>query len=191
MRRTARLLTGTALAVATAGLATAPAHADEAAARLRGAPAAAGTGGLQVNPTTAVPGGQVTVNTASCGRKATAIADAGAVGAGTFMLAPGTNEGEAVGGFQVPPGAQPGTYEIVAKCAEGDGQVTGDLVVALSTARMGAAYEQVRPRGSVKTGVGGALGTDPVQTAAGVTALAVAAAGGTWLLHRRARGDGI
>jgi hypothetical protein len=35
------------------------------------------------------------------------------------------------------------------------------------------------------------LGPDPVQTAAGVAALAVAAAGGTWLLHRRARGDGI
>ena len=29
------------------------------------------------------------------------------------------------------------------------------------------------------------------RVAAGVTALAVAAAGGTWLLHRRARGDGI
>jgi hypothetical protein len=43
----------------------------------------------------------------------------------------------------------------------------------------------------VKTGVGGALGTDPVKTAAGVAALAVAAAGGTWLLHRRARGEGI
>ncbi|MGW1145915.1 hypothetical protein ACWD6I_12825, partial [Streptomyces sp. NPDC002454] len=47
------------------------------------------------------------------------------------------------------------------------------------------------PRGHVNTGVGGALGPDPVQTAAGVAALAVAAAGGTWLLHRRARGDGI
>ncbi|MFE3632829.1 hypothetical protein [Streptomyces cellostaticus] len=193
MRRTARLLTGTALAVATAGLATAPAHGGgvPAAARLRGAPAAAGTGSLQVSPATAVPGGRITVNTTECGARGTAIADAGSVGAGTFMLAPGTNEGEAVGEFRVPTGAQPGTYEIVAKCAEGDRQVTGDLVVALSTARMGAAHEQVRPRGSVKTGVGGALGTDPVQTAAGVAALAVAAAGGTWLLHRRARGDGI
>ncbi|MFF8472428.1 hypothetical protein [Streptomyces sp. NPDC015414] len=194
MRRTARLLTGTALAVATAGLATAPAHGDAAPAAARlGAPAQAeaGTGSLQVDPATAVPGGRVTVNTAACGGKGTAIADAGAVGAGTFMLAPGTDEGAATGEFRVPPGAQPGTYEIVAKCAAGDRQVTGDLVVALSTARMGAEHEQVRPRGSVKTGVGGALGTDPVQTAAGVTALAVAAAGGTWLLHRRARGDGI
>jgi hypothetical protein len=64
--------------------------------------------------------------------------------------------------------------------------VTGDLTVDL-----GAAKDQTRPRGSVKTGVGGALGPDPVRTAAGVTALAVAAAGGTWLLHRRLRGDGM
>lgn len=86
----------------------------------------------------------------------------------------------------MPPSAQPGTYEIVAQCASDGRRVAGDLVVVLSSTR-----EQVYPRGSVKTGVGGALGPDPVQTAAGVTALAVAAAGGTWLLHRRARGDGI
>ncbi|MEU7048809.1 hypothetical protein, partial [Streptomyces eurythermus] len=106
--------------------------------------------------------------------------------AGTFPLAPGTGEGRVSGRFRVPPSAQPGTYEIVARCAEGDRQVAGDLVVALS-----AAHGQVQPRGSVKTGVGGGLGRDPVQTTAGVAALAVAAAGGTWLLHRRARGDGI
>ncbi|MFI8236283.1 hypothetical protein ACIF83_03300 [Streptomyces sp. NPDC085866] len=184
MRRTARLLTGTALAVAAAGLATAPAHGEAVgtAARLRGAPA----GSLQVYPSTTMPGSQVTVNTAACGDRGTAVGDAGAVGAGTFTLAPSTHEGEAIGQFRVPPSAQPGTYEIVAQCAEGTKQVTGDLVVALGTA-----HEQVQPRGSVKTGVGGALGSDPVHTTAGVAALAVAAAGGTWLLHRRARGDGI
>ncbi|MFF7751265.1 hypothetical protein ACFZCP_18850 [Streptomyces sp. NPDC007971] len=214
MRRTARLLTGTALAVAAAGLATAPAHGSGAvpeAARLREAPAGAATttvlrpaglrapalpaparpfasvaDNLQVYPSTTEPGSQVTVNTAACGDRGAALGDAGAVGAGTFTLAPSTHEGEAIGQFRVPPSAQPGTYEIVAKCAEGTKQVTGDLVVALN-----AVHQQVQPRGSVKTGVGGALGTDPVQTAAGVTALAVAAAGGTWLLHRRARGDGI
>ncbi|MFE9449494.1 hypothetical protein [Streptomyces sp. NPDC006739] len=175
MRRTARLLTGTALAVAAAGLAAAPAESADG-------------GALQVYPATATPGSQVTVNTAACGAKAAAAAgDATAVGAGTFTLAPSTHEGEAIGEFRVPPSAQPGTYEIVAKCAEGDRRVTGDLMVALS----GAGHEQVQPRGSVKTGVGGALGPDPVQTTAGVAALAVAAAGGTWLLHRRARGDGI
>ncbi|NEC75958.1 hypothetical protein G3I25_31035, partial [Streptomyces rochei] len=112
--------------------------------------------------------------------------DASAVGAGEFPLAPGAREGETTGGFQVPPSAQPGTYEIVATCGGSGKRVAGDLVVTLTAAR-----EQVHPRGSVKTGVGGALGSDPVQTAAGVAALAVAAAGGTWLLHRRARGDGI
>ncbi|MFI5688594.1 hypothetical protein [Streptomyces sp. NPDC051636] len=173
MRRTARLLTGTALAVATTGLVTAPAYAGN-------------TSGLDVYPSTAAPGGTVTVNTAACGGRGTAAGDATAVGAGTFTLAPSTHEGEAIGQFRVPPSAQPGTYEIVARCAEGDKRLTGDLVVAVATAG-----DQVQPRGSVKTGVGGALGPDPVQTAAGVAALAVAAAGGTWLLHRRARGDGI
>ncbi|MFI9805583.1 hypothetical protein ACIHEJ_14655 [Streptomyces sp. NPDC052301] len=169
MRRTARLLTGTALVVAAA----APAYAGD-------------TGRLDVYPATVTPGGLVSVNTAACGDKGAATGDAGALGAGVFALAPSTHQGEAIGQFRVPPSAQPGTYEIVAKCAEGTRQVTGDLMVTLS-----AAHEQVQPRGIMKTGVGGAFGPDPVQTAAGVAALAVAAAGGTWLLHRRARGDGI
>ncbi|GAA2431875.1 hypothetical protein [Streptomyces glaucus] len=173
MRRTARLLTGTALAFTAAGLAAVPAY-------------GAGTGGLQVYPSSAVPGGRVTVNTAACGDAGTIAGDAGAVGAGAFTLAPSTHRGEAIGQFRVPPGARPGTYEIVATCAGSGRRVTGDLVVTPASSRA-----QVHPRGSVKTGVGGALGPDPVQTAAGVAALAVAAAGGTWLLHRRARGDGI
>jgi hypothetical protein len=188
MRGIARLLTGTALAVAVAG----PAHAGDAvhtAAQLRSARADAGSpaGSLAVYPATVSPGDQVSVNTAACGDKGAATGDASAVGAGTFTLAPSAHEGEAIGQFRVPPSAQPGTYEIVATCAEGGRQVKGDLLVALTT----ALGQQLQPRGSVKTGVGGALGPDPVQTAAGVAALAVAAAGGTWLLHRRARGDGI
>ncbi|MGW3987412.1 hypothetical protein [Streptomyces sp. NPDC004830] len=173
MRRTARPLTGAALTVAAAALATAPAYGAQA-------------GELELSPASVVPGGQVTVRTAACGAGGTATGDAGAVGAGTLPLAAGRHEQDATGRFRVPPGAQPGTYEIVATCAGSGRRVTGDLVVTLTPAR-----EQVHPRGSVKTGVGGALGPDPVQTAAGVTALAVAAAGGTWLLHRRARGDGI
>ncbi|MFF7639024.1 hypothetical protein [Streptomyces canus] len=174
MRPTTRLLTGSALAVATAGLVCAPAYAGDA-------------DGLEVFPSSVVPGGQVTVNTAACGDDGiVAAGDASAVGAGSFPLAPSAHDGDAIGQFRVPPSAQPGTYEIVATCAEGGRQVTGDLVVTLTSQR-----QPVRPRGSVKTGVGGALGPDPVQTAAGVAALAVAAAGGTWLLHRRARGDGI
>ena len=172
MRPTARLLTGSALVVA-AGLVCAPAYAGD-------------SDGLEIFPSSAVPGGQVTVNTAACGDGGTAQGDASAVGADSFTLAPSTHEGDAIGQFRVPPSAQPGTYEIAATCAEGGRRVTGDLVVTLTSQR-----QPVLPRGSVKTGVGGALGPDPVQTAAGVAALAVAAAGGTWLLHRRARGDGI
>ncbi|MFR0352460.1 hypothetical protein [Streptomyces sediminimaris] len=172
MRRTARLLTGTALAVAAAGSVAAPAYAG-------------GTGSLDVFPSSALPGGEVTVNTADCAA-GTAAGDAGALGAGPFTLAPSAHEDEAIGQFRVPSSAQPGTYEIVAQCAEGGRQVKGDLVVTLAAEARGQA-----PHGGVKTGVGGALGPDPVQTAAGVAALAVAAAGGTWLLHRRARGDGI
>ncbi|MFI0163662.1 hypothetical protein [Streptomyces sp. NPDC017095] len=181
MRRTARLLAGTALAVAAA----APAHAvapARAAAASPGVPA----GRLEASPATVIPGEEVTVHTAGCGSAGAATGDAGALGAGAFPLAPGARQGEATGRFRVPPSAQPGTYEIVARCADGDRQVSGDLVVTLT-----AAHAQVQPRGSVKTGVGGGLGRDPGQTAAGVAALAVAAAGGTWLLHRRARGDGI
>ncbi|MEW2167995.1 hypothetical protein AB0912_34130 [Streptomyces sp. NPDC007084] len=174
MRRTARLLTGTALTVAAAGLAAAPVYGQDA-------------GSLEVFPSSVVPGAEVTVNTSACPADGTATGDAGALGAGTFTLAASApeEEDEAIGRFRVPPSAQPGTYEIVARCADGR-RIAGDLMVTLDAAR-----EQVRPRGHVNTGVGGALGPDPVQTAAGVAALAVAAAGGTWLLHRRARGDGI
>ncbi|WP_405816610.1 hypothetical protein OG241_18530 [Streptomyces sp. NBC_01390] len=188
MRRTAaaRPLTGTALALALAGPAVvltvalaAPAHAS-------------GGGTLEVYPATVTPGTRVTVNTTACGSGGTAAGDASAVGAGSFVLAPTTHKEVAVGQFRVPPGAQPGTYEIVARCAgKADArQVSGDLVVTLTSTRP-PVQPPVQPRGSVKTGVGGALGPDPVQTTAGVAALAVAAVGGTWLLHRRARGDGI
>ncbi|MEV0257778.1 hypothetical protein AB0H82_26420 [Streptomyces sp. NPDC050732] len=187
--RNARLLTVTALVVATGAL-TAPASAAP------GPPA----GGLEIRPATVTPGSTVTVHTAACGSGGTAAGDASAVGAGTFALAPGTRRegGEAAAGrFEVPPSAQPGTYEIVATCSGSGGsgtkdkRVAGDLVVTItSTAAAGDRPRQL-PKGHVKTGVGGALGPDPVQTAAGVAALAVAAAGGTWLLHRRARGDRI
>ncbi|MGY0023874.1 hypothetical protein [Streptomyces sp. cg35] len=171
--RTGRSLTAAAFAVAVAGFAAAPSVAAQ--------------GGLEVYPATAVPGSTVSVSTTACGAHGTAAGDAGAIGAGAFTLAPGTDSADAAGRFAVPVSAQPGTYEIVARCSGGT-VVTGDVIVSL--AQDGAPGAQM-PRGHVKTGVGGALGPDPVQTAAGVAALAVAAAGGTWLLHRRARGDGI
>ncbi len=181
--RTARLLTGTALAIAVAGLAAVPAYGADV-----------GAGGLEVYPSTVAPGAEVTVNTAACGADVGMTGDAGAVGAGAFMLEPSVHEQNAVGLFRVPPSARPGTYEIVARCSGGR-RLTDDLTVTSASVQEhngGSAQERTtHPRGSVKTGVGGALGTDPVQTTAGVAALAVAAAGGTWLLHRRARVDGI
>ncbi|BBC36539.1 hypothetical protein SGFS_078330 [Streptomyces graminofaciens] len=177
--RTARLLTGTALAVAVAGSAAAPVYGD------------AGGGRLELAPVGVVPGAEVIATAAGCGVGGTAAGDASAVGAGSFSLAPGAGARRPTGRFEVPPSAQPGTYEIVATCSRGGRRVTGDLVVALTGTREQRPAHPTHPRGSVKTGVGGALGPDPVQTAAGVAALAVAAAGGTWLLHRRARGDGI
>ncbi|MFF8656037.1 hypothetical protein [Streptomyces huasconensis] len=206
--RNARLLSGTALAVAAAGALAAPATAIPATAAPTSAPdvsaapgvsgvSAVPVGGLKIQPATVTPGSAVTVRTTACGAGGTAAGDASAVGAGTFTLAPGKRPEDAVGRFEVPPSAQPGTYEIVAKCSGAGGaavknkQVAGDLVVTITSTAAAAEQPRPHPRGHVKTGVGGALGPDPVQTAAGVAALAVAAAGGTWLLHRRARGDRI
>ncbi|MET8824745.1 hypothetical protein ABZX40_17730 [Streptomyces sp. NPDC004610] len=194
MRRTARLLAATALAVTAAGGGlAAPAYgggtpATDGAPRVTPGAGVPPSGALEVAPRTVAPGTHVTATTDVCGDNGAADGDASAVGAGRFTLAPTTDEGRALGQFKVPESAVPGTYEIVAKCAKSGRQALGDLVVALGPAHGAAA---VHPRGSVKTGVGGALGPDPVQTAAGVAALAVAAAGGTWLLHRRARGDGM
>lgn len=180
-------LAGPALALAAVGLLAAPAgYAGAADATPTGPARGTASGNLEVYPSSVVAGAQVTVNTAACGDRDTVAGDATAVGAGRFTLTPSAHERDSIGQFRVPPGAQPGTYEIVAKCSADGQRVTGDLVVRLTSAA-----QQVHPHGSVKTGVGSALGPDPVQTAAGVAALAVAAAGGTWLLHRRARGDGI
>ncbi|WP_306321780.1 MULTISPECIES: hypothetical protein [unclassified Streptomyces] len=159
-----------------------------AALGVAAAPASAAPGGLEVYPATAAPGDRVTVDTTACGGSGTAAGDASAVGAGTFTLAPDTGGAaspNATGRFRVPVSAQPGTYEIVARCGSGT-EVTGDLIVALTGA--GTAATQL-PKGHVNTGVGGALDPESTRTSAGVGALALAAAGGTWLLHRRARGD--
>ncbi|MGI5140275.1 MULTISPECIES: hypothetical protein [unclassified Streptomyces] len=172
MRRTARLITGPVLAVAAVALAAGTAYGSDARK-------------LEVFPTTVVPGADVTVNTAACGPDGSAAGDATAVGAGVFTLVPSAHKQDAIGRFRVPPSAQPGTYEIVAKCAGArHDTVAGDLIVSMT-----AAKNPALPKGSVQTGVGGALGPDPVRSAAGVAALALAAAGGTWLLHRRARAD--
>ncbi|MEU6391989.1 hypothetical protein [Streptomyces sp. NPDC046939] len=154
------------------------------AAAFTTASATASQGGLEVYPATAAPGTTVTLTTTACGTHGTAAADAGAVGPGPITLAPDRASHRATARFEVPAAAQPGTYEITARCSGGT-KVTGDLIV--STTQQTTATEARMPRGHVPTGVGGALGPDPVQTTAGVAALAAAAAGGTWLLHRRTR----
>ncbi|NBE55972.1 hypothetical protein [Streptomyces boluensis] len=179
MRTAIRSSTAAALAIAaSACLAVGPAH----AATAEGDPPDAT---LEVYPASVTPGDRVSVHTLACGVGASASGDASAVGAGTFKLAVDTHDEVVVGRFEVPSSASPGTYAIRARCANGK-EISGDLMVTLT-----AGAEPVRPQGHVKTGVGGTIGRDPVQTAAGVAALAVAAAGGTWLLHRRARGDRI
>ncbi|MFE9400695.1 hypothetical protein ACFYNY_02835 [Streptomyces sp. NPDC006530] len=50
------------------------------------------------------------------------------------------------------------------------------------------AWEGNDPHGHVKTGVGGSIGPDTTEIAAGAAVLAAAAVGGTWLLRRRASG---
>ncbi|CAM5711725.1 Sortase OS=Streptomyces violarus OX=67380 GN=FHS41_003417 PE=4 SV=1 [Streptomyces violarus] len=69
--------------------------------------------------------------TTACGADGAAAGDASAVGAGQFTLAPSSHEGNAIGQFRVPPSAQPGTYEIVAR-RSGQPEVRGDLVVTLT-----------------------------------------------------------
>ncbi|MCX3058649.1 hypothetical protein [Streptomyces beihaiensis] len=179
MRRTGRPLTAAAFVIAFAGLAAGPADATQ--------------GGLDVRPATSTPGSTVTVTTTACGAHGSAAGETGTVGAGRFTLTPYAGGPGALGRFAVPGSAQPGTYEITARCLDGT-EVTGDLIVspAAAAGAPGPAGTAVQAGQQVKTGVGGGtLGSDPVRTAAGVAALAVAAAGGTWLLHRRARGDGI
>ncbi|MFF5444751.1 hypothetical protein [Streptomyces sp. NPDC012888] len=175
-RRTARLLTATAL--------TAAAFSGPVAGAVAGAvapvPLAEGDfAPLEVWPKSAAPGATVTVNTTACGPGGHADGDATTVGGGRFRLVPGTHEEVVVGQFQIARGTRPGTYDIGATCADGE-YATGDLVVV----------ERQGPQGRVRTGVGGGTTTaaDPPKIAAGAAVLAAAAAGGTWLLRRRASG---
>ncbi|MER6995122.1 hypothetical protein [Streptomyces sp. NPDC000410] len=171
MRTTARLLTGPALVTAAVCLgsvvaAPAPAaYAEDFAV-------------LEIYPQAAGPGETVTVNTTACGKNAHGTGDAHSLGAGDFKAAPATHKEVVVGQFKVPKGAKPGTYSIGLLCDNGK-EATGDLVVR--------SHGQ-QPSGHVQTGVGGSVGPDTTQIAAGVAVVAAAAVGGTWLLRRRASG---
>ncbi|MFI6102829.1 hypothetical protein [Streptomyces sp. NPDC051310] len=245
MRTTTRLLTGTALAVVSLGALASPgAYAGDLAA-------------LEVHPSSAAPGGTVTVSTTACGKNGHGVGDAGSLGAGEFKLAPGTHKEVVVGQFKVPSHAKPGTYAISVSCHNGK-TAAGDLVVVHGgggketgghdtggldtggketgghdtggldtggketgghdtggldtggkdtgghdtggldtggketgghdTGGLDTGGQGDAPSGHVKTGVGGSIGPDTAQIAAGATVLAAAAVGGVWLLRRRASG---
>ncbi|MFG2866815.1 hypothetical protein [Streptomyces sp. NPDC048338] len=167
MRTTARLLTGTALAVAAIGAFAAPAAYAENSGHHET---------LEVFPSPASPGTTVTVNTLACGKHGHGVGDAQSLGAGDFQLKPSTHKEVVVGQFTVPEHAKPGSYGISVACDNGK-TARGELVV-----------KHKSPSGHVQTGVGGSVGPDTAQITAGVAVLAAAAVGGTWLLRRRASG---
>ncbi|MET9953988.1 hypothetical protein ABZ135_20880 [Streptomyces sp. NPDC006339] len=131
---------------------------------------------LEVYPSSADPGTTVTVNTLACGKNGRGVGDANALGAGEFPLTPSTHKEVVVGQFTVPHHAKAGTYWISVACDNGR-TARGELVV-----------KHKNPSGHVRTGIGGSVGPDHAQIAAGAAVLAAAVVGGTWLLRRRASG---
>jgi hypothetical protein len=111
------------------------------------------------------------------GKDSLGTGDARSLDAGEFRLSAATHKEVAVGRFTVPDDTDPGTYEIKVRCKNGN-KAHGDLEVR----------EHRGPVGHVSTGVGGSVGPDTTQIAAGVAVLAAAAVGGTLLLRRRASG---
>ncbi|MGW4239163.1 hypothetical protein ACWEJP_20450 [Streptomyces sp. NPDC004749] len=209
MQTPARLLTTTALAAAS--IALAPVNASVAST---GAPTRPGDrGDLELSPRTARPGDTVTVRTAACGRNGRGRGFAESVGDGEFRLGPrkrqetakhletgkppkadrpaetrrhpetgrppetGKPKGEsAEGRFRVPRHARSGSFRIRVRCDNGR-RAEGTLRV-----------EHAGPTGHVRTGAGGSVAPDTARIAAGTAVLAATAAGGTWLLRRRASG---
>ncbi|MFF3454054.1 hypothetical protein ACFYXH_06930 [Streptomyces sp. NPDC002730] len=164
MRTTARLLTSAALAAATIGLGAHTAFAGV-------------FGPLEIFPSPVDPGATLNANTIACEHNGQGVADARSIGAGDFRLSPGTYNAVASGRLTVPHGTEPGTYAIGVTC-QNDRRAAAEPVV----------HRHDRPSGHVRTGVGGSVGPDTTQIAAGVAVLATAAAGGILLLRRRASG---
>ncbi|MDJ0464468.1 hypothetical protein [Streptomyces sp. H27-C3] len=173
--RPAQLLTGTALTAAVTLLYAGPSYAGE-------------TGSLEVYPASVAPGANVTVNTTACGVEGGGTGDAKSLGAGDFDLYPGTHKEVVIGEFTVPAGTLPGTYGIAVACDNGK-TANGDLTVTGGAPPSPThPVQPTHPTGHVKTGVGGSVGPDTSQIAAGVAVLAATAVGGTWFLRRRASG---
>lgn len=183
MRSPARLVTGTAAAALTVAalgltLATPSAYAGD-------------LGRLEITPATATPGATVTVNTTACGPNGSGIGDANSLDAGDFEVSAGTHKEVVVGRFTVPHDTRPGTYGIGVVCDNGK-EAGGDLEVT----KGGGSHrpdplkpDHHRPSGHVRTGVGGSVGPDTAQIAAGVGVIAAAAVGGALLMRRRVNGS--
>ncbi|MFF8377316.1 hypothetical protein ACF07V_14445 [Streptomyces sp. NPDC015661] len=181
MRTTARLFTGTALAVLAIGAFGAPAaYANDNQEWNSESQESSGNSGhresLEIFPSSASPGETVTVNTLACGKHGHGVGDANSLGAGEFQLSPSTHKEVVVGQFRVPEHVKAGSYGISVACDNGK-TARGDLWV-----------KHRSPSGHVQTGVGGSVGPDTAQVTAGVAVLAAAAVGGVVLLRRRASG---
>ncbi|MEV7563795.1 hypothetical protein [Streptomyces tanashiensis] len=176
MRTTARLFTGTALAVAAIGAFAAPAAYADNEWNNQSNQSNQGHESLEVFPSSASPGETVTVNTLACGKHGHGVGDANSLGAGEFPLSPSTHKEVVVGQFRVPEHVKAGSYWISVACDNGK-TARGDLTV-----------KHRSPSGHVQTGVGGSIGPDTAQVTAGAAVLAAAAVGGVWLLRRRASG---
>ncbi|MDH2393620.1 hypothetical protein QCN29_33640 [Streptomyces sp. HNM0663] len=181
MRTTARLLTGVAFAAASIGLFGPGAYAGERDA-------------LEVFPSSASPGESVTVSTTACGKGGHGVGEARELGVREFQLTPATHKEVATGSFSVPHKADSGTYKISVTCDNGK-KASGDLVVhhrdqpdhpTQPTHR--PTHHGMWPSGHVPTGVGGSVGPDYAQMAAGGAVLAGVAVAGALMLRRRANG---
>ncbi|WP_267245681.1 hypothetical protein [Streptomyces sp. PR69] len=189
MRTTARLLTGVAFAAASIGVCGPGAHAGERDA-------------LEVFPSSASPGESVTVNTTACGKGGRGVGEARKLGVPEFLLTPATHKEVVTGSFTVPRKAESGTYKISVSCDNGK-SAAGDLVVHHRDGRdhhtqpthrpphlptHAPTHHGMRPSGHVHTGVGGSVGPDYLQMAAGGAVIAGAAVAGALMLRRRANG---
>ncbi|MFD8205369.1 hypothetical protein ACFV2S_02995 [Streptomyces sp. NPDC059695] len=179
MRTTARLFTGTALAVVAIGAFGAPAALANGDGNEWSGESRESSGSresLEIFPSSVSPGETVTVNTTACGKHGHGVGDANSLGAGEFQLNPSTHKEVVVGQFRVPEHAKGGSYWISVACDNGK-TARGDLTV-----------KHRGPSGHVQTGVGGSVGPDTAQVTAGAAVLAASAVGGVWLMRRRASG---
>lgn len=156
--RTARLLAGSALALAALGIP---------------APVAVAEGSdVTVSPEVGYPGSTITVSTSGVCDPAATYAKGQAEIGGQINLTEGGSEGELAGTFTVPDDAKEGTYNITVKCPPGV-RVESEFEVA------------ERPNGAVSGGFGGGGGMNSTEMAIGAALVLTATAGGVLTLRRR------